>query len=456
MRTRMKKMGALIGVLALLVAACGNGDDPAPETPEETAAPDPGDDDSASEEQEADTDADADAVDSDVSFDLRMGTIVPLTGDQAVLGPGYGEATEMATDLINESLERLGLTDQISVELVSVEDDQTQASAAVEAATKLVQVDNVDVIFGSVATSSTIPIAESVTIPNEIVLISMGSTGPQITDLDDNDYVWRTVPSAATQGLAIADLLEREFGADAVVNTGARNDDFSVSLVELFERAWTERGNTINERVRWNPDAQTYDTEAAQLVAGDPDAWVLIDFPEGWGRMGPALVRTGAWDPEKTYTAQSLQTAELVDSAGPEATIGMRGTAPASEAAEAFPRFVEVFDERVSSDSVTREGFAPYAFDGPFYAFLAALRGGSSEPSVIRDNLRAVSGETGGTQYSFDEIDEAITALLNGEEIHFVGAGGPTEFDENGDPGVVIFQEWGFVDGGLEVFGLLE
>ena len=171
MGAHTKKAGALVAVLALLVAACGEGDGPA-----EEATPDPTTEEAAGTEEAAAPDPDG--PDSDVSFDLRMGTIVPLTGDQAVLGPGYGEATQMATELISESLERLGLSDQISVELVSVEDDQTQASAAVEAATKLVQVDNVDVIFGSVATSSTIPIAESVTIPNEIVLISMGSTGP--------------------------------------------------------------------------------------------------------------------------------------------------------------------------------------------------------------------------------------------------------------------------------------
>lgn len=431
----------LLAMLSLVAAACGgSSDEPAaPAAPSGPAAPAP-----ATEEE------------CSASFELLTGTIVPLTGAQSVLGPGYGEATRMATDMINESLERLGLDDCISVELVSVEDDQTQATAAVEAATKLVQVDGVQVIFGSVATSSTIPIAESVTIPNGVVLISMGSTGPQISSLVDNDLVWRTVPSAATQGLAIADLLEREFGADAVINTGARNDDFSRGLIELFEAEWAARGNTIGEKVRWNPDAQTYDTEAAQIVAGNPDAWVLIDFPEGWGRMGPALVRTGGWDPERTYTAQSLQTAQLVEIAGAQATEGMRGTAPASAAAEAFPRFVEIFDERVSSPSVTREGFAPYAFDAPFYAFFAALRGGSSDSLVIRDNLRAVSGSTGGTQYTFDQLDEAITALLAGQEIHFVGAGGPTLFDENGDPGIVKFQEWGFVNGAVEVLGLLD
>lgn len=439
MQIRLRKLGALFVALSLVAVACADDE----ETIDDTT------DDEAVEAETA-----PDAVETDVSFDLRMGTIVPLTGALGFLGAGYGESTEMATDMINESLARLGLDGQISVELVSVEDSETESRAGVEAANKLIQVDDVQVIFGAVASSVTIPIAESVTIPEGIVQISMGSTSPAITDLEDDDYVWRTVPSAGAQGEAIADLLEERFGADAVINTGALNDDFAISLIELFEDAWQERGNTIGRQVRWNPEAAAYDTEAQELVGGDPDGWVIIDFIETWGQVGPALVRTGEWDPEQTYTAQSLQSVDLPEVAGAEATDGMRGTAPASEEASMFPRFVEIFDERVSSPDITREGFAPYAFDSPFLAFLAALQGGSSDPAVIRDNLRSVSNPPG-TQYTFDELDEAITAILNGEEIDYIGAGGPTEFNEHGDPGVVMFQEWGFVDGELEVFQVL-
>lgn len=433
MKPRMRRTGtvAALATVAMLATACAG----------DTGTTGDGDEEVGTEE-------------GDVSFTLKTGAIVPLTGDQSSLGPGYGEATRIAVEMINESLERLELQDQISVEFVGVEDDQTEARAGVEAATKLVQVDGVQVMFGSVASAVTIPIAESVAIPNEVVLISMGSTSPAISDLADDGFVWRTVPSAGSQGTALADVVEQALGGDAVINTGARNDDFSISLIDLFEEEWTSRGHELGQQVRWNPDAPNFDTEAQQLASGDPDGWVVIDFPEGWGRMGPALVRTGQWDPELTFTAQSLQAGDLPEIAGTEATEGMRGVSPASEEAQMFDEFVEIFDER-AEPGTTREGFAPYAFDAPFLAFLAALQGGSAEPSVIRDNLQDVSGPEG-QKYTFLELDEAITAVLAGEDIDYEGAGGPTDFVDNGDPGKANFQTWGFVDGAVEVFEVLD
>src|SRR5699024_5033162 len=145
----------------------------------------------------------------------------------------------------------------------------------------------------------------------------------------------------------------------------------------------------------------------------------------GWGKMGPSLVRTGEWDPELTFTAQSMQSKELPEIAGPEAINGMRGVSPASEAAPMFDEFVKIYDER-AEDGITREGFAPYAFDSPFLATLAALQGGSADPAVIRDNLQSVSAPPGKV-FSFAEMDDAITAVLAGEEIDYEGAGGPID-----------------------------
>lgn len=468
MRTRKVRTRLVAGIAALtmVVAACsGSSDDPSDssdngsgsdsqgtepdneaESPEETKT---GDDAGTGESGDENSGDELDAP----SFSLRTGVIVPLTGDQSSLGPGYAEATRMAVDMVNESIDRLGLSDQLEMILTGVEDDQTEARAGVEAATKLVQVDDVDVIFGSVATAVTVPIAESVAIPEGVVLISMGSTAPSVTDLDDDDYVWRTVPSAASQGPAIANVVEQELGPDAVIATGARNDDFSISLISLFEKEWTDRGNTLGASVRWNPDAPTLDTEAAQLVADNPDGWVIIDFPEGWGKTGPSLVRTGKWDPNLTFTAQSLQDETMSETVGREATEGLSGVSPASEEAPMFGEFVKIFEERAEPGTV-RQGFAPYAFDSPFLAFLAALRAGSSDPALIKENLQAVSGPPG-AKYTFMEFDDAIRAVLAGEDVDYEGAGGPVDFDDAGDPGQANFQRWKFVDGSIEVLEVL-
>jgi ABC-type branched-subunit amino acid transport system substrate-binding protein len=378
------------------------------------------------------------------AFDLRVGVVTSFTGDLSPFGQPLDQAARIAVDLVNESVERVGL-EGVSMSIVASEDDQTQSSAGVEAATKLVQADRADVIVGALASAVTIPIAESVAIPNEVVLISPASTSPAITDLDDDGFVWRTPPSDALQGRVLADALAREFGADATINTGTRNDAYGTALVGAFEQAWEEGGGTIGRSVRWNPEAATFDSEARQLAGGNPDGWLIIDFPETWARVGPALVRAGGWDPYRTYTADGLRSGTLPAEVGRQATEGLRGTAPTSEGAPAGEAFDRLFRERAAA-GVERQTFDAHAFDAVIVSFLGALRAGSAEPSAIRDNLQAVSGPPG-RQLTFEELEDAIRLLVRGEEVDYQGASGPIDFDENGDPGAALYEIWRFEDG---------
>jgi ABC-type branched-subunit amino acid transport system substrate-binding protein len=389
--------------------------------------------------------ADDETPAEDVQFDLRVGVVTSFTGDLSAFGQPIDRAVRLGAEVITEAIEEVGL-ENVSVEVADSQDDQTQATAGVEAATALVQTQNVQLIVGSLASAVTIPIAESVTGPNQVVQISPASTSPAITDLDDNGFLWRTAPSDALQGQVLADAMAEEFGADATVNTGARNDAYGVALTEQFEQAWEAGGGTIGQSVRWNPEAATFDTEAGQLTSGNPGAWMIIDFPETWARMGPALVRAGGWDPERTFTADGLRNTELPQEAGEQATDGMRGTAPTSEGAPAGEAFATLWEDRVD---ISRQTFDAQAFDAIIVGFLAAVRAGSSESAQIRDNMQAVSGPPG-NQYTFEQLGDAIQALLNGEDIDYQGASGPLDFDDNGDPGAAIYEIWQFQGGAIE------
>jgi branched-chain amino acid transport system substrate-binding protein len=436
----MKKRGLLIFVsiivtaLALFAAACGGGEEAAEEpsatqaveteAPAETGAP-------ADTGATVDTAAPVEAPE----FELKIGNIMSFTGDLAPYGPPIDLGSRIAVDLINESLQRVGVTD-ISVEIVASEDDQTDAAPAVEAATKLVQSDGVQVIIGALASTVSLAVAESVTVPNQIVQISPASTSGLLTGLEDDGFLWRTPTPDNIQAELLVKLMAEAFGADATINVGARNDAYGAGLAEAFETLWTEAGGTIGKTVLWNPDAATFDTEAQELASGTPDGWLIIDFPETYAKFGPSLVRTGEWDITRTFTTDGLALAEKdVKKLGQELTEGMRGTRPnpGVTPAPAADAFDAVFKER-DTDDVGRGTFDAQAFDAAMLVFLAALQAGSSDPADIRDNLVAVSGPAG-TQYTFEQLDDAMTAILAGEDIDYEGASGSVNLDENGDPG---------------------
>ncbi len=414
----------LVVVASLVAAGCG-GDD------EEEGAPAGG------------TAADTAAAEA-ASFDLKIGAVLPLTGDLASFGPSQAEAARIAVEQIEDVLSSKGISD-VTVELVGVEDDQGKSQPGVEAATKLVQTNDAGVLLATMASSVTIPIAQSVAIPNEVVLISPTSTAPEITDLEDDGYVYRILSSDNLQGSALVDAVADAFGADATINVGARNDAFGTALKQLFEDGWEEGGGTVGASVTWNPESANLDTEAQQLAAGTPDGWVIIDFPETFAKMGPALVRAGGWDPAKTFMTEAMRNADALKEVGAQATDGLRGTAPTSEDAPARDAFDELFTAE-AKEGTPLTGFEGASFDGVMLAFLAALKAGSAEGADVKEELAAVSGPPG-EKYTFEELDQAVQDILDGKDIDYEGAWGPVDFDENGDPGSAIYEVWQFMGG---------
>jgi len=375
------------------------------------------------------------------SFQLRIGTIMPFTGDLSAVGPSLNASVQLGVDTINQTLARLGLSNSISVDLVDSQDDQTQTQPAIEAATKEVKVDKVDVILGTLSSTSTIAMAQGVTIPNNVVVISPTASAPQITNLKDNNTVWRVLPSDTFQGRALAAAGATVFGRHATVNVGARNDDFGTALQALFIKTWKARGGKIGQSVNWDPNGTTFDTEAQKLVSGNPAGWVIIDYPQTFAKMGPALVRTGKWSPSKTLMTDVMSVPASLKQVGRQATVGLRGTAPAS-LAPTYPQvsaFAKLFKKKESKFPAT--GYEGLSFDATILSFLAALQGHSASPNAIKANLRSISGPPG-IKVTYLNLAQAIKDILAGKQIDYQGVFGPVDYDSHGDVGSAIFKIW--------------
>jgi branched-chain amino acid transport system substrate-binding protein len=93
------------------------------------------------------------------------------------------------------------------------------------------------------------------------------------------------VPADDLQGKVLAQLMAEAFGKDATVNVGIRNDAYGNGLGDVFKATWTAQGGKIGKYVVYNPTAPTYDTEAQQLVEGDPAGWLFVDFCANWVKL---------------------------------------------------------------------------------------------------------------------------------------------------------------------------
>jgi ABC-type branched-subunit amino acid transport system substrate-binding protein len=373
------------------------------------------------------------------AFTLRIGDVLPFTGGLAAYGANLDRAVKVAVALQNAALKQTHLSSKIKVKLVGSEDGQTQASASVEAATKLVQSNHANVIIGEMASSATIPMAQSVTIPNHIVQISPTSSAPQISDIADNGYLWRTYPSDTLQGKVLAQAVIDAFGSGATINVGARNDAFGTALKQLFVSRYTALGGKVGVNISWNPDQANFDSEMGQLVGGNPKGWVIIDFPETFQKYVASLVRSGKWDASKTFMTEALRNTTVLDAVG-NPVVGLRGTAASAAGGPAGASFASYWKKHVTG-AKPYTGFEGTALDAANVAFLAAMKACSSSPAKIKAKLISASGPPG-TKVTYLQLAKAIKLIRAGKDVDYEGAFSPVDFDANGDIGSAVFEIW--------------
>lgn len=373
------------------------------------------------------------------SFELRIANILPFTGDLSTFGPSMDAATKVAAGYINKTLRADELGNKISVKIVDSEDSQSAVQPALEAAQKLVNVDHVDAIIGTMSSGSTIAVAQSVAIPNHVVEVTPTASSTAISKLTDDNLVFRPYPSDAFQSRELVTAVADQLGRNATINVGARDDDFGAALQARFEQLWKANGGKIGQSVKWDPNAPTFTTEAQELASGHPTGWVIIDFPPTFAKVGPALVRTGSWTPAKTFMTAEMDTPDVFKLVGRPALEGLRGVAPSTKTTSLLDSFNKLFKQQAPGNAIT--GYEGFAFDSVMMTFLAALDARSADPLKFKDDIQKVTNPPG-PEYTYLQLGQAVKALLSGKPVHYAGVSGPLDLDANGDPTAARFDLW--------------
>jgi ABC-type branched-subunit amino acid transport system substrate-binding protein len=394
-------------------------------------------------------DDDDDGGGGEASLDLVIGNSIPLTGDLSDFGPPGQKAADLAIDQINQGIQEAGVDH--TVEVVH-EDNETSPQAAVQAARKMVDSDGATCITGAWASADTIPTAQSVAIPDGILLISPASTADEITALDDNGLVNRTSPPDSFQGPTLAEAMSQAMGGaqGKAVNIGARNDAYGTGLTDTFSAAWEGLGGSVGQEVIYDPEQPSYNSEAQQITSGNPAAFVIIDFPETFVKVGPALQRSGNWDPAKAWGTDGLASSDLPADVGAQTLEGWRGTAPgAPERLEPAAAFGQLFESSEPRD-IERQTFDAQQFDATVLCYLAAVSAGSTDGQEMADALVDIT--TGGEQLTWQQMPDLITALQNGDDVDYEGASGSVELNEDGDATAEVYDLYRYRGGELDVY----
>lgn len=376
---------------------------------------------------------------------VKIGTLMPLTGGLASYGQFTRNGTLLAQKIINE---QGGLLGGKELELVNV-DTQTNPQAGVDGAQKLVSVNGINAIVGALSSGVTIPVAESVAVPGKVVLISPASTSPVLTTLDDNGYVFRTVPSDSLQGVVAGDLAaDLNHDSLAIIYV---NNDYGQGLNDAVIEQFEERGGEVTASIAFEPNKVSYRSELMDAAEENPDALLLIAYTDDGGITIIRQALENGFFKEFIFT-DGLKAPEITE--GVEQYLeGMYGTAPTSMPGGKGPElFTELYEEEFGE--IPPKPYIDTSFDATFVLALAIEKAGSTEGPAIRDALGEVLAEDG-MVVNINEWNKAKDLIAAGEKIRYEGASGPVLFNDVGDSmgaiGIWKIEDGNIVNESIEV-----
>lgn len=379
---------------------------------------------------------------------LKLGTLVPTTGDLSSIGQNMPVAVELAVDTINAC----NGVNENSVTLIS-EDSQTDPSAGITGMTKLTEVDGVAGVVGAFA-SSVSGAAVDVAVRNNVMLVSPGSTSPVFTERAENGefngYWARTAPPDTYQAQALAALAQKQGFNN--VSTVVINNDYGVGFEREFVQAFEQTGGKITDKsspVRYDPKAPTLDSEAKAAFEGSPDAVAAVLYAETGSVLLKSAFEQGLSEGVTVLLTDGVYSEDFVRQVGQtedgQSIIGgALGTVPGANG-DALSDFTALWNEQTGKEVTA---FVPHSWDAAILMMLAAEAGDANTGEAIKDNILEVANAPG-TEVT--DPCEAMELVRNGEEINYQGASGNVDIDENGDV-VGSYDVWQVnEDGSLEV-----
>jgi branched-chain amino acid transport system substrate-binding protein len=419
----------LIAVLAMVAAACGDDDSgdtttTAAEAGTETTP-------AVTETTAAVTETTAAVVEGgSASADgvLTIGTLLPVTGDLAFLGPPEVAGARLALEDINAAGGVLGV-DMVLHEGDSGDTNQDIANPEVDRLIAL----NVDAIMGAASSAVSKLVIDKIT-TNNIIHFSPANTSPDFTTYDDNGLYFRTAPSDLLQGKVLADQVAGE--GNETVAVLYRQESYGQGLADAFKENFEAAGGTVDPFTAYAVDTENFDAEVDAMVAADPDAIVVIGFAESANILttmhergiGP-LSDTNVWGVDGNIGGIG---AELAD---PGIIAGMRGTEPSVDLSS-ITDFTDRLDAAYEGGVGGVFAYGAETYDAIIIVALAAIVAGSDDPVLIAAEINGVTKDgVKCTDFA------ACVGLIDGnEDIDYDGQGGPYEFVDAGEPAAASFR----------------
>jgi len=386
-----------------------------------------------------------------------VGLVSPLTGNDEGTGKSILNAFKMGLDDQEATVNGLPPIDGGGRRPMAVVacDDQAEATTGVEAADYLANEIGVPAIVGAAYSGITIAVTTEVTQPAGVMTFSPSATSIAITDLADDGLLWRASPSDVLQAEALSKftpLLEAQIRETNMIDGPVgfvmlnKDDAYGSGLALAFEgQLQINGGAALNDTDNYarfnygNPDDEAqsptnFPGAVATVLERQPNIVAILGTAESFDLM--QQIEDG-WDdavPRPNYLladagVQSTLWDDLIGS-NDDLRRRVQGSIPGVDSAE-FNAFIVSFNSQFNDGVSSPETFgAAGAYDIAYMLFYAAATL-DTLPITGPRLAGAMNRLVGGTPSTVGRngISTALQTLAGGNDLDFVGASGPLDFD---------------------------
>ncbi|HVW47865.1 MAG TPA: ABC transporter substrate-binding protein [Solirubrobacterales bacterium] len=380
---RLATAALLLLVAALALAACGGSSSGSSSSSTTGAA--------ASETETAASESTAEAPSG---APVKMGVILPLSGAIAAAGKEGLQAIELAAEEVNAE----GGIDGQPLEVIA-EDSQGEVQPALEAASKLVNIDKVPVTFGEYGSSVSLPVGQYLT--KHKVLFITPSSAPELRDMGPLEFGIAALDTV-TAKLAAEDLQEKGLEKIAVL---APNNSYGRYIAKGLESTMKELGGSVSSSVLYQEGQSDYRTELNRMAESEPDAYVYASYGADAATINKDAYEMGLSETPWYGIYLSADIAE----ADPVSTNGQIGIDQAIAGAEG-KKFTANYEKKFGEEPTAP--FDAYAYDAVKTYAEAVEIAGTTEPTAVAKALEGIEHEGATGLVTFDSDGQRATVAF--------------------------------------------
>jgi branched-chain amino acid transport system substrate-binding protein len=193
--------------------------------------------------------------------EIKIGLLFPLSGNLQDYGKMARDGTILAINEFNSQQKRIKVIPEIK-------NNEGEKEKTEEGIKELIKDEKVLGIIGPLISSNTF-VAGEIAQKEGIVLITPSATHPKISEL--GDYVFRTCPSDAWQGIDLARfaVLKLNYRKVAILYQG--DEEYSKGLAEVFEKEINNLGGEIVAKEEYLKEDTNFESQLKKIKEKEPE-----------------------------------------------------------------------------------------------------------------------------------------------------------------------------------------